>query len=738
MFPMQQYQPPQQMVPAGGFQLQPVSQQLLIPGLPWRPPFVLNLNVPPYMQEHIQYSIGHVLHELQTNANTNEMRLLLYWTAAQNNWNNDCFTGLVYNVLDYVDYMMGTGQGGQYAPADFIAKGAADACKIMAVQLGSSHPSIMQKVSQQGQNDIRATLQYAQQLVYQIQQYKSSVQSRGGPGNGMGVGAGMGFPGQNNQFQHPQQAPQGFVGRVAVGGPSAPTGTYPGPMSMQGGGNRGNPGQGFVAGNSYNDLFNNGTGGAGARTLTGERLMLPGTVIRTEDRPPVITGRSGVTTSMETSVPPFMLISALAGKTTETTKENTTMTAMTTDAKSAILQLPASSTIKSPFPTKPPQGIFTWEGRTFVHALFADFKPCHAIGLPYGTLHDPEKVVMFYELTDPKAIREVGVQIEVFGGMQPYEDHETHHLLNPRNVDKGITPDREAARNSFMQILQARDIDVILKERDAAQSADTSLGSYLLREPVVVDSVVICGLTNPIYQTEIENFFESNNLTMPKDQVVNFHYKGHEPWTLKGEALVKALELKYSKTWDVLYYRINHLRSIIHPTYWNIVHQRLTDAVNETVTKIMGVQARISHFVEDLAALRAHLRKECGDSIADHFENQASSLALRACFFEEVPGNEEVENAIPEARYNILEDIYLLPCNAEDLTWKYSGEAAVITERRLPELYAALRNHYERVALDENASYIRHTKFITRDGKLTLFANKGIYAPDTYLIHVNR
>lgn len=726
MYPVQFQQQGHQMAPAGGgFALQPLTAQMMIPNLPWRPPFNLNLNVPPHMQEHVQYAVGHVLHELQIHANQNEMRLLLYWTAAQNQFNNDLFIGLVYNVLDYTEFMIAT-QGRMYSPNDFIAKGAADSCKIMAVQLGSQHPSIMAKVSPQGQQDMQQTMQYAQALVQQIQQYKMSVQHQQPQGQ-FGLGAGVGFP------QH--QAQPGFVGRAVVGGGAS----YPGPRSMQGGGGfPSNPGQSFVPGTSYNDLFNNG-GGAGPRTLTGERMMLPGSVVTEENKQPVITGGSGVTTDLKAEVPPFMLMAAIAGKDTQTAKEKVEMTAaqpMTTAPKPAT-PVQNTNSPKTPFPAKPPKEAFVWEGRKFIHANFAKFKPCHAIGLPYGTVYDPSKVAMFFEITDPKAIREVAVQLEVFGGMQPYEVHETFHLLNPRIADKGVAPNREQARQAFLQTLQTRDIAVILEEREQKQSADGNIGKYLVNEPVSIDDLTLKGLVNPVYHQVVELFFENNDLTMPEDKVITFHYEGSEPWTLKGEAAIKALELKYSKNWDVLYSRMQALRTLAHPTYWNIVHQRLTDAVNELVTKVMGVQARITHFVEDLGALRAHLRDACGDTVADYFDNMATNLAQRACLFMEVAAPEG-ETAPTEVSYLTLEDIFLLPCNAEDLALNYTGESAVVTEKRMPELYAALKRYFENQSNDTNADFVRHTKFITRDGKLTVFATKGVYAADTYLVYTDR
>ena len=694
---------PQNNMMTGSPTLQPVQPSMMIQGLPWRTPFVPNLQVSPRVQEYLRSATGFVLHEVQSKANSNPMRLLLYWTVAQGQFQNQTAFGMIAKVLDITEYMLAV-YGQQYSADDIIKKAAEDVCKIMAVSLCQQHPSMLASLSPEGRADGERTLAYAGQLDAQLAMFRQQNQHNA-IGGGFGLGAGTGQQG----MQGGMQLAPGHVGRAIVSG-----GGFPAVHQHQ------QHHQNMIPATSYNNLFTN------EDNSKKSGLMLAGAVINDDKKEMVITSASGVVTDLKSAVPAHMLAGVIAPAVNNEVKETTMSNAVV-------------PTINGEFPSRPPAGEFKWGDRRFIHAKFAKFKPCLNIGLPYGTLYDPSKMVMFYEVTNPTAVREIAVEIEVFGGMQPYEDHETYHLLNQRILDKGIIPNRDEARKAFMEVVKAEDIAVMLKEREEKQASGADgLEAVIATKPFLIDEVNLKGRVNPVYRAVIETFVNLNNIDIPEDVVIGFHYEGAEDWVLKDQAAIAALELKTSRTWDVLKKRMEKLRSLAHSSYWNHVHDNITEAVNELVTRVMGIQARITHFVEDIDALRKHIGDKFGDATLDTFDAQAKQIASTAALFIEEEDESKGEGKQVEARYMVLEDVYLLPCNAEDLDWYHTGEAAVVTKKRMPELFAALESHFQRQADDQNSEFIRNTKFVTRDGKGVLFAKKGVYLTDSYLVYANR
>ena len=180
------------------------------------------------------------------------------------------------------------------------------------------------------------------------------------------------------------------------------------------------------------------------------------------------------------------------------------------------------------------------------------------------------------------------------------------------------------------------------------------------------------------------------------------------------------------------------LENHIHPTYWTRVHDSITAGVNELSKKIMGLDVSITSFVDDIDELKDFIRTNHGDNIADQFERQANPIAMRWALFLETGDSLANPEGTMEVAFSVSEDIYILPCSAEDINWCHTGEAAAVLEKRMPETYQTLVKHFQRQDEDDHSISIRHTKFITQDGKATIYAVRGIYYPNTYLLYADR
>lgn len=697
--------------------LPPLQPNMMIQGLPYRvpPQLVPNVPVSPQMGEHLRDCAGFVIATLQSQANNNAMRLMLYWTMANNQFNNQMYMQLVADtaMLAEITYQS---QNGQFPIASCIEQAATVLCKCWSVKVASSHPSLTQALDQNGQRDFQQTVNQANQIDQQINFARQRLMQGGG------MGGGMPMMGMNNGGNMPvARSHMGVAGNAVMHGHQQ--------MQMHGMPN----GMGGFPTNQHQQHQHN----QGAQRLWNNNqkeddyMLLAGTTIP-EKKGTTINAPAGFSDPLDTAVPAHMLAGGVAaGQKPEVIKKENTM-----------IRIP-SETTASGFPLPAPRDVFEYGGLKLVYSAFTgpvDFTK----GCPHGVLYDQASSAMFYNITDPKAIREVGLKLEDIGGMQPYEEHETHHLLGRRGLNKAAIPDREATRKAFMGIVQANDISEELMIRDEQQGGtDDVVEKLMAKGPVILENLNIGGPANPVYQAIFQNFLEENSIEIEKDVVVGFHYSSKEDWALSGEAAIKALALKYSVRWHVLAKNVAELKELIHPAYWTLINTRLTDAVNELLQRYMGIDASIDNFVEDIEDLRNGLHKNFGDFALDTFDNQVRRVALTTCLFTDTKETEETSETLDmsrdpakvEAVWATHEDIYLLPCNAEDITLGHTGKTGLVTEKRTPELFKALQTHFERQKGDSDSAAVRHTKLITQDGKGVIFAIKSVYHEDSYQVY---
>lgn len=677
--------------------LQPLQQQHMIGGLPYRPPqqLIPQVNVSPQMGEHIRDCAGFVLLTLQTLANNNPMRLCLYYTAANNGFQNQLYYRLVEDVA-YLAESTYLSHNQQYPIGSCIEQAAGVLCKHYTSLITEQHPALKAKLDQRGMQDHQQTLMQAQQMTNMLENLRRQA-----------------FGGMQNNFQ--QQGQFGVRGQGGYARNTMPMNRQV--MNMHYGNTRSHYAHGRSLDNQNNrdgtDRLFAGKPGGG----TDSYMMLAGESIpdKPVNRGPTVVTPAGFSNPAETFIPPAMIGMPLQ---TNTVPQNVAETTTQQGKEGAM--------------TIFPKGEFVYQDFKLAYSAFYKNPPIPK-GLPHGTLYDMSTHAMFYNLTTPGKVSEIGLKLKDIGGMQPYEEHETHHLLHPRKAAPRAVQDIERARKAFMDVLQAEDISVELDAREQLAAAEgTGIEKMMLTTPVKLGNICLTGEFEPSYIAILDTWMKTRDIEVETQRTVFFPYRGAESWVLTGEAGIQALSLPQARSWSALKNAMVRFNAATNPAIAKLVNDRLVAAINELVRRTMGIEAKISEFIEDIEDLRDHLRKVYGDRIADIFDQEASSIAQRALLFIEDEDNSGNVIWIKE------EWIYVLNCDLQDITYGHSGNAATVMKSRTPELYRVLAQHFEMQDADPDGCHVRNVKLITRDGRGVIYALRSVYQQDTFLVYSER
>lgn len=200
------------MFPQGQMQAQlPVpADSLITPFLninPQNPPFVPQLQVPPYMQTFVAYIAGCCAVEIQQTAQNNSMRCFMFNLNSQNNFMNQEFADTVAAACDYIQLQIMKRQHSD--PGSAAAICVPRVIEMIAAANVYTYPGLQAYVPAQSSDAVNQLVQAFRQTGAEITQMKSA--------QAMQAQQPAGFVQNNNFQQQPQHAPNNFVRQAPTG-----------------------------------------------------------------------------------------------------------------------------------------------------------------------------------------------------------------------------------------------------------------------------------------------------------------------------------------------------------------------------------------------------------------------------------------------------------------------------------------------------------------------------------------
>lgn len=666
-------------------QMQQIPQSYMTPHLPHRPPFVAQIDSLPEMQQHAGYITGLTMHEIQSKANANQARQMLFFAMTQQQWQNTLFLALAGEVADYAAYILSANQG-RVQPYNAIQMAVTELCSMHAAKIAAGHPGLYQSLSPTAQQDANNKLLAYQNLVNVVRNFMMSRQGGMQP-------IGMQPMGMQPMGMQPQMA-GGMQNMIPINQLPGAGGGFG--MPAMGGSNVAHLAAAptnIMGGPGFGNLPNNpgaGMNGKMGSSLTARRDVAPAEeTVKTTIQPP-----APEPAPMNSR---FVLQPREEAPATQN-KENVEM--------SETKPLPANGKI-----VVDANGQFTHEGTTFV--LSTKYKnPLSATtGPAWCMAYDPATTVVAYALQNGRPSKIQGFQKEMFA-VEPYEKHETIHFLKPpKPVGPDVHPDFENARKAFTEAVRSADIQVMLEERaKEANEIEGEPAALMLDKPTILSTDTIIGLPTTNYRGLVDQFLHDqvDGINWDKTSTLRFRYGIRRSSYLSVDAGLIVHAFLAVNSWEALLHHLHTLKPMMPLDEWYALNDELTLAVNRLIDIEMGINTTIDSFMEDILELRAHIAKTMGETISQTFDSAARRVS------------ESIVRSGPMSEQNgeyiiNYEEICLLNVHSSDLTLKYEGKAGVVIERRFPEFHAFLLELLEKPI---SKAPTRAIKIATLDGKI--------------------
>lgn len=683
-----------------------ITQDMMIPGLPYRPPFTPDIPVREHMQQYLQIVNGSLMHEIQQKAQTNPLRQALFWRMSANWFANGEYSEMLKETMGYAEVLMT-----QAPPQQAIEKAASDMCSMYAAKEAQANPGLQGMLDEAGMRNVQDWLaryqEVGQNVMAFMNQHPAPIAGQGGgygggygnvpPGNGMQHSAMPHGPMTNQMGGHPMQgghyppnsAPPGYGHGYDPHAGYQPPGGYPpmdtrrgptmDPRHQRGPGNRSSPHAAagmWVDSHQHNHNFGENTHtSAFGSSLKPRRQTAPG--------------------NPDAEIEPEPSPASQPEPEPEPSPEPVPETTVKTDGGQQPMKVPAP---KAQSPLTP-------------------------MDQPHPYLFDPEREVVFYNITSDSVTEEV---VDKAPNMK-YEDHETEPFLRPvlKSEDE-IERDRNRAADAFQQVVTQENVKEYLRrlngespEGEDIDENETDRVKRAIRIPGDSGDEKLLAETADTAPTALLNYCLENNIDRSKleGHCIVYEYMVFSDYILDGKAAVKFMELQNATDYEILHQRLRELMDTNVPQLVvRMLVDGLTDHINTILTVEMGLEYTIDSFMIDIHDLRSVLGQRMGSRILEIFDSSCPRVAKQNfAYVIGVEGEEGDEKTGKEDRIVPVKNgiNVQLTMESQDFMAAAFGDHAAIRESRFPELYSAVE--WMLSIRDEEDRYVR---FITADGNV--------------------
>lgn len=317
-----------------------------------------------------------------------------------------------------------------------------------------------------------------------------------------------------------------------------------------------------------------------------------------------------------------------------------------------------------------------------------------------------------------------------------YEDHETEHLFGTPNSSLfiGSPNDYNDAKLAFNNVIQQNNIEEMLKELEKEQADYVAVddeNQVLTGKNFYIDEPLINFDSD--YLTDLVVYLRNKDIGIDEDgSTISYRYIEMCKWRPNATGSLLGAELNESNSFEQIRERLLKMREMVPAIYWNQLHNRIIESVNEYMATILGIGVRIGNFIEDGCKLEGYLRtaekdgaKIYGDYYADKLVDGIPWICQRAFEYYDSTTDEFKAKHEEEDSFHIAfaKTTYVtrLPVNSTAFQVKYKGEAGMVSRVLTPELYDAIAKIFSRAG-DRCKNFI----FVTVDGRiLNLYRSPG-------------
>lgn len=632
-----------------------ITQNMRIPGLPNRPPFVPALQVRERMRSYLHLVHGYLLLELESKANNNDLRGNLYWTMATNGFQNNQYNELLISTCEYAEIIMT-----QLAPADAIQKAVHEMCSVAAALEADRHPSLMNELNQAGLEDLHTWKQHFNQIGMWVKNYM------------------MANPEYPANYQQPNQYGGGYQqgGQPHYGNQGYPINTMQNNVPVdQMWGNRGPTGGGYIPrGNSYS----NNTGPSHG-IFTGRN------VDPFFDDGPKGTRRTG------SSLKPV-------------SRNNQPQQSQQYTEQRPMEDFPESKEVNNNAIIKIPAKI-SKEKLTFDPEM------------PHASLYDPDHFKMFHVTENGKTREELEEIDEVNYDEHETEYFFKSMVKSPEEIQRDRDAAAKVFSNLLAEKDVDAYIKAFSENDGLSDDTDQKLSVMMnMDTTVAIEHDLICEGLKSVHHAYrnfyLDNFEISDYLD---NKNIRFAALIADSYWLAGESKINFMELSTSPDYETFAKR---LRNFIDKTpsaqmMMKTIVNSATDHVNDILSIRMGLNIRIDTIILDIGDLRKAIIQKHGERLLEVFDKTCAEVVSQNCAYTDssiVFSDIEDNEAITPIRHSMN---VLLTLHSDDFLARMHGDSAVVMESRFPELFKAIRATFAKCN-----DKTRYVSFITSDGEI--------------------
>lgn len=701
----------------------PVPQQFMVPNLPHRPPFVPQVPCPAALAPYLERICGNLMWEIQRTANMNPLRQAVYWTYGVNAFQNQNFPQLFAATVDMFCTLV---YRYNLPPDQALGDTVGMMVSMQAARQIEVHPGLRSMLSPDALTEatnliqrfygMGAEIQMTMQQVYaqeQMQQQQMQMQNRAvpqlahthGPGGGYNM-AGHGMV-AHSMANHVNLRGGGGGYPVGHGHVAVGTGKY------------GMPGQVTPVSGPTVSLQHDGKNRAGG-------TFKP----RSSGRDPVVYDQQSQEPVFQQQQP-----AAQPARVVEQPIREIAPPA-------AVQERPAPTVIKeiTMSPAQPNAVSANVETLYGVEAAADGYKVSFNANAPCNQAYDPETTMSLYDIDSSGVRVRVTERIVARDPNVNFEDHNLEFLFKPKTLeDRDRNRDYELAAKAFKNVVLARDLEELLRERKNLQDhVEMAEGDEVkfIGESVRLPTTLV-GLIGEDPRVRLDYDFPTDgDLEVDRDEgVVSFRMRQFHTWSINGTVAIKALELQSTRNWLVLRQRMTAFREALGvDRYWHLIHDQLTHAVRDLLAIEFGTTLDLDSFVDDIIDIDEMVQSKYGEVVYEAWNRSCGDVtaaALRAVTgaeFREYFTEYDDSNDVVRAAFVIDIDVTLLPIRGTDINLQYHGAAGRVMESSHPELHAAIKKRFENALVTD-----RHVTFVTVDNEV-MYCYKSRFGRDTFLI----
>lgn len=302
-------------------------------------------------------------------------------------------------------------------------------------------------------------------------------------------------------------------------------------------------------------------------------------------------------------------------------------------------------------------------------------------------------------------------------------EHETEHLLNPhsKQIPRG-RPD--VARKEFDRILQANNLEAILRELENNRTVEMDINSaYYAIDNELVENM------GTMPRVALRNYLDEVDITIPTDSTINFRViEVHPLGVIEREQIAFEEMRKHETMIDAHRYFLAN-RVVFDERLWILIDKLIIGHILELMNIGIGVRGTASSFADDYPDIYNYLLKKKDLNTVNLIDRAVSKILGGIQLFKDTEGTVvdygvRVEENKPKYGLGVSVNITMLKMMSKDIGLAVRGQYGVVNMTSYPELYKAAK-----WILDKDAGRSRHLYFNTADD-VRLYIYRSLLSED--------